>query len=156
MRDHRTMELGIVAAVLLAGAWLFVRAVGMADAVPEAYRSASPGFGWAWDFDYRTGMDEAGRFGEAPWPWPARASDGRVLLPRDQPLSYRGLTMVYRGMIGTDRFGLAVSIAQLDPDVTYPREIGVDEARRGLTIDDRRFVMETITPRYLRLRIVDH
>ena len=50
MRDHRTMELGIVAAVLLAGAWLFVRAVGMADAVPEAYRSASPGFGWAWDF----------------------------------------------------------------------------------------------------------
>ena len=155
MRNEQAPEIIVVCFLLAIGGYLFVRAIGLSASIPDEFRSASPGFGWAWDFDYATGMAEAGRFGEAPWPWPAQVSGEHLLLPLDQPLTSNKLKLTYQGMSADDRFRLAVVIQGLDPGVTYPQEFSVPEALRGLTIDDRRFVLESITPRYLRLRLTD-
>jgi hypothetical protein len=64
--------------------------------------------------------------------------------------------MTYRGVPKSDRFQLDIVIERLDPEVTYPRDFDVPEARRGLMIDDRLFTLETIMPRYLRLRASDY
>lgn len=152
MRSKDTIGHTVVACALLAGVLLFIWSIRLSGTVPAEYRSASPGFGWAWDFDRAKGMGEADRFGEAPWPWPATVSGNRLLLPLHQPLAADGLKMTYQGMLGADRFRLDVAIEGLDPGVTYPQVFDVREAMNGLMIDDRRFVVETITPRYLRLR----
>lgn len=152
MSDRNPIANAFVAVALMAGSLLFLWSIRAAETVPVEYRSASPGFGWAWDFDYAAGMTEAGRFGEAPQPWAAVAAGDRLLLPVDQPLRTRGLKMTYRGMPAAGRFRVDISIASLDPDVAYPREFSVAEARRGLRVSDQRFVLETITPNYLRLR----
>lgn len=155
MRSERTMEMAAVAGALLIGGFLFMRAVGLSGAIPDEFRSASPGFGWAWDFDYTSGMADAGRLGEAPWPWPAKASGGHLLLPLDQALNSNGLKLTYLGLTASDRFRLDVGIASLDSSVTYPQDFGVVEARQGMTIDGRRFFLESITPLYVRLRAAD-
>ncbi|HSO20351.1 MAG TPA: hypothetical protein VLT88_12890 [Desulfosarcina sp.] len=155
MRSVAVIEAAAIVCTLAVGLLLFVWAVGSSGSIPVEYRSASPGFGWGWEYDYDLGVGEAGRFGEAPWPWPATASDGRMLLPLNQTLAFRGLELTYRGMTAPRRFRLDVAIAHLDPDVTYPREVDVAQARQGLLIDDRRFVLETIMPRYIRLRTAD-
>ena len=155
MRSEQTLKTAAAVCGLLVGAFLFVRAMGLSNAIPDEYRSASPGFGWAWDFDYALGVGEAGRFGEAPWPWPAQVSGDHLLLPLDQSLNSRGLKLTYQGMLAADRFRLDVGIVRLDPNTTYPQNFRVSEARRGLMIDDRRFVLESITPLYLRLRVAE-
>jgi hypothetical protein len=152
MRSARPLEIAAFAGILLAGGFLFVWMIVLSDAVPAEYRSASPGFGWSWDFDYEAAMRDAGRLGAAPWPWPARNTGNRLLLPRNQPLVYEGLAITYRGMIKSDGFRLDVVIQSLDSGVTYPRDVSVMEARRGFTIADGHFTLEQITPRYLRLR----
>jgi hypothetical protein len=72
-----------------------VWAISLSEAVPEKYRSASPGFGWSWPFDYEGAMWEAGRFGEASWPCPAKQTGNRIVLPLNQPLIFEGLEITY-------------------------------------------------------------
>ena len=151
MRDESTIEIVGLACALIMGALFFVGGISLSNTVPAEYRSASPGFGWSWDFDYASGMAEAGRFGEAPWPWPATAHGNHLLLPLDQPLVASGLKLAYQGMPTADRFRLDIGIQRLDPGTTYPQDFSVTEARRGFMIDDQQFALETITPRYLRL-----
>ena len=152
MRRIRPIETVVVGCVLLAGAFFFGWMIVLSDAVPTEYRSASPGFSWSWDFDYRTATRKAGRQGEVPWPWPAKMTGSRLVLPLNQPLRTDGLAMTYRGMTATGGFRLDVVIYGLDPDVVYPREFGVEKARYGFVVADRRFRLEKITPRYLRMR----
>jgi len=127
----------------------------LSDTIPVEYRSASPGFGWGWEYDYELGVSEAGRLGAAPLPWPATVSGHQLLLPLNQPLLFQGVKMIYRGMVGSDRFRLDIGIEHLDPGVSYPHVFSVSEARRGLMVNDRQFVLETIKPHYLRLRATD-
>lgn len=152
MRNDRTTEIVILGGLLMAGCLLFVWMIALSDAVPTEYRSASPGFGWSWDFNYEDAMRETGRLGAEPWPWPAKATGNRLVLPLDQPLLSDGLEIVYRGMIKPGGFRLDMVIQALDSSVTYPRDLIVLDARRGFTLADRRFRLEQITPLYLRLR----
>ncbi len=154
MSDHGNATHTLIAVTLLAGLLLFVWSIRAANTVPVEYRSASPGFGWSWDFDYASAVDDAGRFGAAPRPWAAVASGDRLLLPLDQPLRASGLKITYRGMPAIDRLRLDVAILRLDPDVTYHRDVDLREARQGMTIGDQRFVLIAVTPGYLRLRAV--
>ena len=154
MRSDRPLETLAVYGVMAAGAAAFVWAVVLAGTVPTEYRSASPGFGWGWEYDYELGVSEAGRLGAAPRPWPATVSGDRLLLPLNQPLVFQGLRLIYRGSGGPGRFRLDVVIRGLDPGVTYPNTYAEADAMHGLMIDDRRFVLETVTANYLRLRAV--
>ena len=154
MRSDRPIEIAAFAGILLAGGFLFVWMIVLSDAVPAEYRSASPGFGWSWDFDYEAAMRNAGRLGEEPWPWPAKESGNRLVLPMNQPLLSEGLEITYRGMIESGGFRLDIVIQSLDSSVTYPRVFGALEARRGFMIAERHFTLEKITPLYLRLRSV--
>jgi hypothetical protein len=151
MRDTNPLEIAVVAGALMIGILLFVWAVIQSEAVPAEYRSASPGFGWSWDFDYEAGMRDAGRLGEEPWPWPAKMIGNRLVLPVDQPLLAEGLEITYRGMMEADNFRLDIVILSLDASVTYHREIKISEARHSFTLSDRRFKLEHITSRYLLL-----
>ena len=152
MKRHSTIEIAAIVCTLLVGGLLFIWGIALSDTVPMEYRSASPGFGWGWEYDYQLGVAEAGRYGAAPWPWPAKATGDDLLLTLGQPLQFEGLKLVYRGLSASDQFRLDVGIMHLDPNVAYPRHFAVTAARRGLMIDDRRFFLQTITPRYLRLR----
>lgn len=152
MKSDRPIEIASIAGVLSAGVALFVWVILLSDAIPEEYRSASPGFGWNFDFDYEGAMKDTGRLGATPWPWPAKKTGNRFLLPLNQPLLAQGTETTYRGLLARGSFRLDVVIHSLDSGVTYPREFSVSEARRGITIADRHFTLEKITPRYLRLR----
>ena len=151
MRSDRPIELAVFAGMLIVGGFLFVRMIVLSDAVPAEYRSASPGFGWSWDFDYEDAMADAGRLGEEPWPWPAKKTANRLVLPIGQTLVSEDLEITYRGMAKSDVFRLDVVIHRLDASVTYPRVLVVKEARRGFMLADRHFTLEQITPIYLRL-----
>lgn len=152
MRSDRPIELAVFAGMLIVGGFLFVRMIVLSDAVPAEYRSASPGFGWSWDFDYEDAMGDAGRLGEEPWPWPAKKTGNRLVLPLDQTLVSEELEITYRGMAKSGVFRLDVVIHRLDASVTYPRVLVVTEAKRGFTLADRHFTLEQITPIYIRLR----
>ena len=152
MRSDHPIELAAFAGILLAGGFLFVWMIVLSDTVPVDYRSASPGFGWSWDFNYEDAMRDAGRLGAEPWPWPAKATGNRFVLPLNQPLLSEGLKITYRGMTESGGFRLDMVIQRLDSSVTYPIALVVMEARRGFMLADRRFTLEQITPRYLRLR----
>jgi len=152
MRSDHPIQVTVLAGILLAGGFLFVWMILLRDAVPAEYRSASPGFGWSWDFDYEAGMRDAGRVGAQPWPWPAKETGNRLVLPMDQPLLSKGLEITYRGILESGRFRLDVVIQSLDSNFTYQRDFDMLEAQRGFTIADRRFMLEKISPLYLRLR----
>jgi hypothetical protein len=153
MRRNISIENAVIIVVLVAGICLYVGAIVLSDAVPREYRSASPGFGWSWDFDYQSATREAGRPGARPWPWPAKKSGRRLLLPLNQPLLAEGVELTYRGRTPSGTFRMDIVIRSLDPRVTYHREFNVVDAKRGLTIADRRFSLENITSRYIRLRL---
>jgi hypothetical protein len=152
--DRPIIEVVALAGLLLAGCFLFVYMIVLSDQVPAEYRSASPGFGWSWDFDYEDAMHNAGRLGAAPWPWPAKATGSHFVLPLNQTLLSEGLELTYRGMTPSGGFRLDMVLQRLDPSVTYPLALAVVEARQGFTLADRHFWLEQITPRYLRLRTV--
>jgi hypothetical protein len=151
MRTVRPFEIAVIASALTAGIFLFVRVWLLSDAVPIEYRSASPGFNWGWEYDYQGAMRDAGSFGEKPWPWSAKKTGSRIILPLDQPLFTEGLEITYRGMVGSMDFRLNIVIQNLDAGVNYPQDFSASEARKGFSIDDKQFVLEKITPLYIRL-----
>ena len=152
MESDRPMETAAIAGVLLVGIFLFAWMVVQADAVPVEYRNTSPGYGWTWDFDWVTALRDAGKFGEEPWPWPAKETGGgHFVLPLNQPLVSKGLELTYRGILESGAFRLDVMVHSLDAKVAYPRDISEREARGGFMIADKNFRVEKITPRYLRL-----
>ena len=152
MRNVKPIQIAVLGGIILAGGFLFVWGIVLSDTVPVEYRSTSPGFGWSWDFDYDAAMRDAGNLGAEPWPWPAKETGNRLVLPLDQPLLFKGLEITYRGMSESGRFRLDVVIQSLDSSFRYPRDLGVKESRRGFMIDDRRFELEKISPLYLLLR----
>ena len=155
MRNKATIEIIGLGCLLSIGTALFIRAIMLSDTVPMEYRSASPGFGWGWEYDYESGVSKTGRLGETPLPWPATVSGRQLLLPLNQPLSFQGVKMIYRGMVESDRFRLDIYIEQLDPGVSYPQVFSVSKARHGLMVGERQFVLQTIQPHYLRLQAID-
>ena len=85
------------------------------------------------------------------WPWSAKKIGSRIILPLDQPLVTEGLEITYRGMVGSMDFRLNIVIQNLDAGVNYPQDFSASEARKGFSIDDKQFVLEKITPLYIRL-----
>jgi hypothetical protein len=154
MRTIRLVEIAAIASALTAGIFLFVHAWLLSDLIPTEYRSASPGFNWGWEYDYEGAMRNTGKFGGKPWPWPAQKTGSRIILPLDQPLVTDGLEITYQGGAGALDFSLNVVIQNLDTDVAYPHEFLISEARKGFSIDDKQFVLEQITPLYLRLSLL--
>jgi len=151
MNTIRPFELAVLFSVLMAGIFLFVRVWLLSDAIPNEYRSASPGFNWGWEYDYGAAMQDHGRFGGEPWPWQAKKTGNRIILPLNQPLLTDGLEIVYQGMAGSDDFRLDIKIQSLDTGVAYPQLFIKSEARKGFFIDDKKFSLEKITPRYVQL-----
>ena len=154
MANDHMIEIAIFGCISIIGIVVFVWAISLSDAVPEEYRSASPGFAWSWPFDYEGATREAGRFGEAPWPWPAKQTGNRIVLPLNQPLISEGLEITYLGITESGRFKLDIAIQNLDSSVTYSHEFGVPKARGGFTIADRQFKLEKITSLYVLLHAV--
>jgi hypothetical protein len=151
MNTIRPFEFAVLFSVLVAGIFLFVRAWLLSDAIPNEYRSASPGFNWGWEYDFEGAMQDPGKFGGEPWPWPAKKTGNRIILPLNQPLLTDGLEMVYQGIAGSDDFRLDIQIQSLDTRVAYPQRFNKSEARKGFFIDDKKFFLEKITPRYIQL-----
>jgi hypothetical protein len=151
MRTVRPFDIALIASALIAGIFLFVRVWLLSDAVPIEYRSASPGFNWGWEYDFQGAMRDAGSFGEKPWPWSAKKTGSRIILPLNQPLVTEGLEITYQGMVGSMDFRLNIVIQSLDSGVNYPQDFSASEARKGFSIDDKQFVLEKITPLYIRL-----
>jgi hypothetical protein len=123
----------------------------LSDAIPNEYRSASPGFNWGWEYDYEGAMRVPSKFGGEPWPWPAKKTGSRIILPLKQPLITEGLEITYQGMVDSNDFRLNVKIQNLDTRVTYPLIFSKSEARKGFFIDDKEFVLEKITPLYINI-----
>jgi hypothetical protein len=155
MERKQPIETAIIVGLLFAGGIFFWMATTLSGTVPEEYRSASPGFGWSWDFNSMDAIVNAGRLGELPLPWLATEIGSRLLLPLDQPLDSNRLRVTYRGRTVPGRFRLDVVIKRLDPDAVYPRDFSVEKARRGFRIADQSFILEEITPLYIHLHSVD-
>ena len=150
--NNRPINIAVAGGAFLAGIILFVWMLILSDAVPTEYRNTSPGYGWTWDFDWETALREAGRLGEEPWPWPAKKTGNRIVLPLNQPLVSEGFEITYRGVRESGDLQLAVVIHNLDASVSYPREYGELEAKRGFMIADHHFMLEKFTPVYILLR----
>jgi hypothetical protein len=151
MNTIRPFELAVLFAVLIAGIYLFVRVCLLSDAIPNEYRSASPGFNWGWEYDYEGAIRDPGKFGGEPWPWPAKKTGTRIILPLNQPLLTDGLEITFKGMVGSEDFRLDIKLQSLDTGVTYPQRFSKSGARKGFFIDDKKFVLEKITPLYIHL-----
>jgi hypothetical protein len=151
MNTIRPFELAVLFSSLAAGIYLFVHVWLLSDAIPKEYRSASPGFNWGWEYDYEGAMQGPRKFGGEQWPWPAKKTGNRIILPLNQPLITDGLEITFKGMVGSDDFRLAVKIHSLDTGVSYPQRFSNSGARKGFFLDDKKFVLEKITPRYVQL-----
>ena len=154
MRTIHLFEIATIVSAVMAGIFLFVHVCLLSDSVPTEYRSTSPGFNWGWEYDYEGAMRNAGKFGGKPWPWPAQKTANRLILPLDQPLVTDGLKITYKGLVGAMDFRLHVAIQNLDNSVTYPYDFMTSEARKGFSIDNKQFVLENITPLYIRLSLL--
>ena len=154
MQNNRSIEIGALTVIILIAGILFVSMIVYDDVIPVEYRNTSPGFGWSWDFDYEAGMREAGRFGAEPWPWSAKINGSHLVLPLNKSLFFKGLEITYRGMPEPGFIQLDFVIQSLDSSFTYQQNYEMMEAERGFTIADRRFTLEKIYPRYLRLRSI--
>ncbi len=152
MPPNRTAETAAAWITTLVGALLFVWAFVQSDAIPTEYRSASPGFGWSWDFDYSTAVPDAGQTAANSRSWPAQHRGDRLVLPLGQPLVSQGLQITYRGLTAADTFWLDVVIRDLDADTVYPQNVSVSEARDGFNLAGSYFILEKITGDHLRLR----
>jgi hypothetical protein len=54
-------------------------------------------------------------------------------------------------MSGSDDFLLGIKLQSLDTSVSYPQGISISAARKGFFLDDKKFVLEKLTPRYIQL-----
>ena len=151
MNTIRPFELAVVFSSLTAGIYLFVHVWLLSDAIPIEYRSASPGFNWGWEYDYEGAMQGPRKFGGEPWPWPAKKTENRIILPLNQPLSTEGLEITFKGISGSEAFLLDIKLKSLDTEVTYPQQFSKSAARKGFYVDDMKFVLEKITPFYIHL-----
>ena len=151
MNDIRPFELAVLFSSLTAGIYLFVHVCLLSDAIPYEYRSTSPGFNWGWEYDYEGAMQGPGNFGGERWPWPAKKTGHRIILPLKQPLTIDGLEITFKGMVGSDDFRLDIKLQRLDAGVTYPQRFNKSGARKGFFLDDKKFVLEKITPLYIHL-----
>ena len=151
MNNIRPFELAVLFSSLTAGIYLFVHVWLLSDAIPIEYRSASPGFNWGWEYDYEGAMRDPGKFGGEPWPWPAKKTGNRIILPLNEPLITDGLEITFKGMVGSDDFSLDIKLHSLDTGVTYPQRLNKSAARKGFFLDDKKFVLEKITPLYIHL-----
>ena len=80
-----------------------------------------------------------------------KKTGSRIILPLNQPLVTEGLEITYQEMVRPMDFRLNIVIQNLDTGVTYPQDFSTSEARKGFSIDDKQFVLEKITPLYIRL-----
>ena len=150
MRTIRPFEIAAITSALAIGTFLFVRVWLLSDAIPIEYRSASPGFNWGWEYDYEGAMRNVGEFGGKPWPWSAKRTGNRIILPLNQPLVTEGLELTYLGIV-EPMFRLNIANQNLDTSVAYPHDYMISEARKGFYIDGKQFVLKKITPLYIRL-----
>lgn len=115
-------------------------------------RVRSPGFGWSWDFNYERAMREPQLTLADPI--------NRILAPRPDQFvltignaaSIAGLKIIYRGRTASGMLRLGVIDRSLDAAYAYPFELSAAEARKGFTLFDRRFLLETTGPSFIQLR----
>jgi hypothetical protein len=151
MNTIRPFELAVLFSSLTAGIYLFVHVWLLSDAIPNEFRSASPGFNWGWEYDYEGAMQGPRKFGGERWPWPAKKTGNRIILPLNQPLITDGLEITFKGMVGSDDFRLDIKLQSLDTGVSYPQRFSKSEPEKAFFLDDKKFVLEKITPRYIHL-----
>jgi hypothetical protein len=130
----------------------------LSDAIPIEYRSASPGFNWGWEYDYEGAMRDPGKFGGEPWPWPAKKTGNRIILPLNQPLITDGLEITFKGMVGSDDFRLDIKLQSLDTGVTYPQRFSKSEPEKAFSLMTRNLSWRKSrhsTYTYLNFRIIE-
>lgn len=123
------------------------------EKIPLSDRSASPGFGWGWDFDKERALREPFLTLGSPLNQPPSKSAAEpLILPLNQPVAVAGLQITYRGINDAGRILLDTVILELDPDYAYPRVLGLSEARKGFTLFDQHFELKNAGPYVLRLQ----
>lgn len=120
--------------------------------LPLEQRNSPPGFGWSWDFDYESAMQDPRLTPDATTNQPASQHADQLILPLDEKVAVAGLEIIYRGTSGSGKFRLDVIIPMLDPSFAYSHELSVNEARKGFRLVDERFAATVIGPYTLRLR----
>ena len=71
--------------------------------------------------------------------WASRATESRLLLPRDRVVVLDGSHLIYRGLLPPSHFRVDVIIPALDPQSTYPHRIDKVAAREGFRLAGNRF-----------------
>ena len=151
MNTIRPFELAVLFSCLTAGIYLYAQVWLLSDAIPNEFRSTSQGFNWGWEYDYEGAMQVPIDFGGERWPWPAKKTGNRIILPLNQPLITDGLEITFKGMVGSENFLLDIKLQSLDTGVSYPQRFSKSVAKKGFFLDDKKFVLEKITPRYVQL-----
>jgi hypothetical protein len=126
---------------------------------PAPLRDASPGFGWAWSFDYRQALPvveptrEPGQRALDSAPPAPEAKTLRCVV--DKPLAVGDIVIVYRGKTDRRHFRVDTIIPALDPSDSYSNHIAIAEARRGFSLAGKRFVLRDIGRNHVKLQIAD-
>lgn len=77
--------------------------------------------------------------------------DGRILLKRGQPVDFKKLKLVYRGL-QDGKIRIDVYILELDPTVPYVHLLSKDEGRKGVRLGGRSFRLDSFSRGTVALR----
>jgi hypothetical protein len=120
--------------------------------IPRQSSNPVPGFGWSWDFDYESAMQQTRPTQNDAIVQPASNAADLLILPLNETVSVAGLMITYRGSSGSGKFRLDVIIPVLDPSFAYSHDLSEKEARKGFSLVDERFAVTVIGPYTLGLR----
>lgn len=110
-------------------------------------------FGWSWNIDPRQAFEEVpSPLSPTPTGEKSGAPNQPLLLIRNIPRGVGQVTLVYRGFdLWKGTFRIDTLIPALDSEVTYPRQLRVDDARREFTVGGLRFRLTDIGRQSLQL-----
>lgn len=144
----RSMVLAVTGGIVLSACLALL----VQHPIPLGQRNSSPGFGWSWDFDYETAMQDPRLVLDEAIDQPVSQPAGLLILPLNETVAVAGLEIIYRGASGSGKFRLDVIIPMLDPSFAYSHELSVNEARKGFRLVDERFAVTVIGPYALGMR----
>lgn len=75
-----------------------------------------------------------------------------ITLPRGQEILFDKAKFIYRGLDGA-WLKIDVALLDLDPDYYYKHRINISEARRGIILGGRGFILVTANNSVLRLKL---
>jgi hypothetical protein len=101
--------------------------------------------GFSWSFDYRSSLVD-----QPKTTIPASNLEEFVLF-LGQAKKFEKMTIIYRGKIDKHTFRIDKIIHALDPNVSYPQDISIKDARSGFTLLGYHFTLLAAGNKSIRL-----